>query len=126
VYGMTKGQMAPTTLPKQKTTTTQEGRDVRIHGYPIRVCELLKSLDGVAYLERTSTSTVEGILATKRAIRKAFQYQLADRGFSLVEILATCPTNWKMSPHDSLVWIKQAMEPVYPPGVFKDVPEEKS
>ena len=116
--------MAPTTLPQQKTTTTQEGRNVRLHGHPIKVCELLKSLDGAVYLERTTTSTVEGILATKRAIRKAFQYQMADKGFSLVEILATCPTNWKMSAGESLVWMKETMEPFYPVGVFKDIPEQ--
>jgi len=123
VYGMTKGQMAPTTLPNQRTTTTQKGRDVHVHGHPLRVCELLASVDGVAYLERTTTSSIEGVLGTKRAIKKAFQCQISGKGFSLVEILATCPTTWKMNPSDALRWINKMMEPYYPVQIFKDIKE---
>jgi len=120
VYGMTKGQMAPTTLPGQKTTTTPYGRAVKTHGYPIRVCELLSSLDGVSYLERVAVDSIPGILKAKSAIRKAFRYQVEEKGFCLVEVLATCPTNWRMSPARSLEWIREEMVTTYPLGVYKD------
>jgi len=119
-YGMTKGQMAPTTLPGQKTTTSVSGRKVSVHGYPVRVAELLSQLDGAAYIERTTTSSIEGIAATKRAVRKAFRCQLDRKGFSLVEILATCPTNWKLAPGPSLAWMKREMEAFYRVGVVKE------
>lgn len=122
-YGMTKGQMAPTTLPGQKTTTSVSGRKTSLHGYPIRIAELLAQLDGASYIERTSTSSLKEIAATKRAIKKAFLCQLNRKGFSLVEILASCPTNWKLSPGDALTWIKKEMESYYPVGVIKDTLE---
>ncbi|HOK80831.1 MAG TPA: thiamine pyrophosphate-dependent enzyme [bacterium] len=120
VYGMTKGQMAPTTLVGQKTTTTPDGRIPQMHGFPIRVCELLSSLDGVTYLERTTISDIPGILATKRAIKKAFLWQMENKGLGFVEILSTCPVNWKKSPSDSMKWMKETMEKYYPVRVFKD------
>ncbi|MCX7705460.1 MAG: thiamine pyrophosphate-dependent enzyme, partial [bacterium] len=120
VYGMTKGQMAPTTLPGQKTTTTTKGRNSIVHGYPIKVCELLNSLDGVTYLERTSISDISRILSTKKAIKKAFLWQMQNKGMSFVEILSSCPVNWKKSPSESMRWIKEVMENYYPVKVFKD------
>ena len=117
---MTKGQMAPTTLPNQMTTTTPKGRNVDLHGHPLRICELLSMIDGVSYLERVTTSSIAGINRMKTAIKKAFRYQMENKGFSLVEILSSCPTNWKMPPDESLKWIKENMEPFYPLGVFKD------
>ncbi|MCM8828312.1 MAG: thiamine pyrophosphate-dependent enzyme, partial [Candidatus Omnitrophica bacterium] len=120
VYGMTKGQMAPTTLTGQKTTTTVSGRNPQVHGFPIRVCELLSSLDGVTYLERATTSDIPGIIATKKAIKKAILWQMQQKGMSFVEILASCPTNWKKNPSDSLKWMKETMERYYPVKVFKD------
>ena len=120
VYGMTKGQMAPTTLPKMKTTTTIYGRDVNYHGYPLKVCELLSQIDGVSYLERTSVDSVGGIIKTKEAIKKAFKYQIENIGFSLVEILSPCPVNWKMTPIASMKWIKDVMSKYFVLGVYKD------
>ncbi|MCL5408943.1 MAG: thiamine pyrophosphate-dependent enzyme [Candidatus Omnitrophica bacterium] len=122
VYGMTKGQMAPTTLPGQKTTTTTGGRILNLHGNPLKVCELLSTIDGTVYIERTTTSSIADINKTKDSIKKAFQYQIDNKGFSLVEILASCPTNWKMSSSDSLKWIIEKMEKYYPLGIFKDLP----
>jgi len=119
-YGMTKGQMAPTTLPGQKTTTTQKGRDTSYHGFPIRVCEMLATLDGTAYLERTKIDTVQDIIKTKQAIKKAFRYQIEKRGFSLVEVLSICPTNWKMTPARSMEWVRTNMAAYFPVGVYKD------
>ncbi|MGB9643217.1 MAG: thiamine pyrophosphate-dependent enzyme, partial [Candidatus Ratteibacteria bacterium] len=120
VYGMTKGQMAPTTLVGQKTTTTVDGRIPQMHGFPIRVCELLFSLDGVTYLERTTISDIHGILATKKAIKKAFLWQMENKGMGFVEVLSTCPVNWKKSPSDAMKWMKETMEKYYPVRVFKD------
>ncbi|MCM8765069.1 MAG: thiamine pyrophosphate-dependent enzyme [Candidatus Omnitrophica bacterium] len=120
VYGMTKGQMAPTTLPGQKTTTTTNGRNPQVHGFPIRVCELLSSLDGVTYIERTTTSDIPGIVATRKAIKKAIVCQMQNRGMSFIEILASCPTNWKKSPSEAMKWMKETMEKYYPVKVFKD------
>ena len=120
VYGMTKGQMAPTTLPGQTTTTTPYGRNPSYHGYPIRVCELLSTLDGVSYLERTLIDTPANILKTKRAIKKAFIYQIENKGFSLIEILSPCPTNWKMTPSQAFKWTAEVMTKIFPPGVYKD------
>ncbi|HOJ38851.1 MAG TPA: thiamine pyrophosphate-dependent enzyme [bacterium] len=121
VYGMTRGQMAPTTPLGLKTTTTPSGRDPDLHGYPIRVCELLTSLEGVCYLERVAVDSVPGILKARQAIRKTFTYQLENRGFSLVELLCSCPTNWKMTPSQAMKWIGQEMVKWFPPGVYKDV-----
>lgn len=120
VYGMTKGQMAPTTLPGMKTTTTIEGRDVKYHGYPLKVCELLSQIEGVFYIERTSLDSIPNIVKTKSAIKKAFQYQIENKGFSLIEILSPCPVNWKMSPKDAMKWIGEVMSKYFVPGVYKD------
>ncbi len=120
VYGMTKGQMAPTTLPGQKTTTTPYGRDTSYHGYPIRMCELLSTLDGPSYIERTTIENVPEIIKTKRAIHKAFTYQVENKGFSFVEVLSTCPTNWKMTPSEAMKWVGDTMKKYFIPGVYKD------
>ncbi|NLM36725.1 MAG: 2-oxoglutarate oxidoreductase [Firmicutes bacterium] len=123
VYGMTGGQMAPTTLPGQKTTTSPYGRDTATVGYPIRVCELLATLDGPAYLERVSVHDPQHILKAGQAIRKAFALQVAGKGFSLVEVLSSCPTNWGMTPAEALRHIKETLIPYYPLGVYR-APEE--
>ncbi len=121
IYGMTGGQMAPTSLPNQVTQTSPYGRDVSTAGYPIRVCELLSSLDGVAYLERVTVDTPANIRKAKKAIKKAFQNQVDGVGYSLVEVVATCPTNWGMTPQDAFKWMRENMLPYYPLGVYKDV-----
>ncbi|MBQ8276216.1 MAG: 2-oxoglutarate oxidoreductase [Clostridia bacterium] len=125
IYGMTGGQMAPTTLPGQVTTTSPYGRDPKIQGNPVRVCEMLYTLDGVAYAERVSVDTPKNINNAKRAIKKAFQNQIDGKGFSIIEVLSTCPTNWGMSPADSLEWLRQNMMPHYPLGVYKDIDAKK-
>ncbi|MDR3120928.1 MAG: 2-oxoglutarate oxidoreductase [Clostridiales bacterium] len=119
IYGMTSGQMAPTTLVGQVTTTSPSGRDAETQGYPINVCELLATLDGPAYIERVSSDNVKNINAAKRAIKKAFLVQKAGLGFSIVEVLSTCPTNWGLSPLESMKWLEDNMMPRYPLGVFK-------
>ncbi len=120
IYGMTGGQMAPTTLPGQVTTTSPYGRDRRIQGSPIHVCEMLSTLDGVAYAERVAVNTVPNIKNAKKAIVKAFQNQIDKKGLSIVEVLSTCPTNWGMTPEKALEWVKTDMIPFYPLGVYKD------
>ena len=120
VYGMTKGQMAPTTILNQKTTTTRKGRNSQLDGYPIKVCELLSSLEGTTYLERVALDSVPHILKSKQAIKKAFRNQLEKKGFSLVEILSPCPINWGLSPQEALKWIKEKMTSTFPLGVVKD------
>lgn len=120
IYGMTGGQMAPTTLPNQITQTSPYGRDVSTAGYPIRVCEMLATLDGVALAQRTSVDTVKNIKATKAAIKKAFQNQIDKKGYSIVEVLSTCPTNWGLSPAKSLDWLRENMMPYYPLGIYKE------
>ena len=120
IYGMTGGQMAPTTLPGQVTTTSPYGRDRRIQGSPIHVCEMLATLDGVAYAERVAVNTVPNIRNAKKAIVKAFQNQIDKKGLSIVEVLSTCPTNWDMTPQAALDWVKTDMIPFYPLGVYKD------
>ena len=124
VYGMTGGQMAPTTLITQETTTTPYGRDPRLEGYPIKVAEMLALLNGVAYVERTAVSSPAGIRRTKKAIQRAFQVQMDDLGFSLVEILSPCPVNWKMSPMESWRWIDKVMAKEFPVGIFKEPSEQ--
>lgn len=119
IYGMTSGQMAPTTLLNQVTTTSPYGRKPEIHGFPIKVCEMLSTLQGAVYVERTSVHDVKNIRSTKEAIKKAFRVQQAKKGFSIVEVLSTCPTNWGMNPVDSLKWLEQNMMPFYPLGNFK-------
>lgn len=118
-YGMTGGQMAPTTLLGQKTATTPRGRSIKRDGYPLKVCELLSSCEGVVYLERTSIHNPAHILKTKKAIRGAFQSQIDEKGFSLVEVLAQCPVNWNMTPLESLSWISDNMAKTFPIGRFK-------
>lgn len=118
-YGMTGGQMAPTTLIGQKTTTTPFGRDVKREGYPLKVCELLSSLEGVVYLERTAVFNPAQILKTKKAIKNAFQTQIDDKGFSLVEVLSQCPVDWNMTPIDSIKWVKDTMTQTFPIKRFK-------
>ncbi len=120
IYGMTGGQMAPTSLPGQVTQTSPYGRDVTQCGYPIRVCEMLAQLEGPEYLERVTVNSVKTVRAAKKAIEKAFRNQIEGRGFSLIEVLSACPTNWGMTPQDALKWIDDKMIPYYPLGVYKD------
>lgn len=119
VYGMTGGQMAPTTLIGQKTATTPRGRDSSYHGWPLKISELLGLLRGVFYVERTSLYSPKEVLNTKRAIREAFLNQMEKKGFSLVEILSPCPTYWQMSPLKALDWIKEVMIKEFPLGRIK-------
>ena len=120
IYGMTGGQMAPTTLPGQKTQTSPYGRDVSTVGYPVKVCELLSTVDGAAYLERVAVNNPANVKKAKAAIKKAFSNQLENKGFSLVEVLSTCPTNWGLEPQKALNWLEENMIPYYPLGVYKD------
>ena len=121
IYGMTGGQMAPTSLPSQVTQTSPYGRDAQTAGYPIRVCELLSSLDGVAYLERVCCDTPKNVRKAKKAIRKGLEYQRDKRGYSLIEVVATCPTNWGMDPIEAIKWMQENMLTYYPLGVYKDI-----
>ena len=118
-YGMTGGQMAPTTLPGQKTTSSPNGRDVETQGYPIRTAELLSSLDGVSYIVRRSLHDAKNIRMAKKAIRTAFEVQKHGLGFSMVELLSICPTNWGLTPIQSLQWLEEHMIPFYPVGDYK-------
>ena len=120
IYGMTGGQMAPTTLPGQVTTTSPYGRDRKIQGSPVRICEMLSTLDGVALAARGAVDSPKNINASKKLIRKAFENQLEGKGLSIVEILSTCPTNWGMTPKAALEWLRENMMTYYPLGVFKD------
>jgi 2-oxoglutarate ferredoxin oxidoreductase subunit beta len=121
IYGMTGGQMAPTTLPNQVTQTSPYGRDVKTAGNPIRVSEMLATLDGPAFIERVSVDSVKNILHAKKSIKKAFQLQLEGKGFTLIEVLSTCPTNWGLSAVEALDWLRAKMMPHYPLGVYKDI-----
>lgn len=118
-YGMTGGQMAPTTLPGMKTTSSPTGRDVEQAGYPIRASELLSTLDGASYIVRRSLHDPKNIRLAKKAIRMAFETQLRGLGFSMVEMLSTCPTNWGMQPQDAMKWLEANMVPYYPLGDYK-------
>ena len=120
IYGMTGGQMAPTTLPGQKTQTSPYGRDVEKVGYPVKVCEMLSQVDGATYLERVAVNNVANVKKAKAAIKKAFQNQIDGKGFSLVEVLSTCPTNWGLAPDKAIGWLEENMLPYYPLGVYKD------
>ena len=120
VYGMTGGQMAPTTLEGQVTQTSPYGRDVKTQGYPLRVCELLSQTSGAAFLQRTAVDNVKHIRETKAAIKKAFQYQLEGKGFSLVEVLSACPTYWALPPAEALKRLGSEVIDYYPRGVYKD------
>ena len=120
IYGMTGGQMAPTSLPGQITQTSPYGRDVNACGYPIKVCEMLSQIDGAEYLERVAVNNVKNVNNAKKAIKKAFQNQIDKKGFSIVEVVSTCPTNWGKTPVESMKWLEENMLPQYPLGVYKD------
>lgn len=124
IYGMTGGQMAPTSLPGMVTQTTPYGRDTAVAGYPVRICEMLATLDGTAYAERVAVNSIKNINNAKKAIKKAFQNQIDRKGFSIVEVLSTCPTNWGLDPVKALSWLEENMIPYYPLGVYKDKTEE--
>lgn len=120
IFGMTGGQMAPTTLKGQKATTCQSGRNTAISGNPIRMCELLSTLDGPTYVARASLTNLRNVLQAKKAIKTAFERQMQGKGFSIVELLSTCPTNWGLSPLNAMKFVDEQMTQVYPLGVFKD------
>jgi len=120
IYGMTGGQMAPTTMPGQVTTTSPIGRDVSQAGYPIRVSELLATLRTPAYIERVSVHTPLNCVKAKKAIKKAFKNQMEGKRFTFVEVLSTCPTNWGLTPSESTEWLEKNMLPYYPLGCLKD------
>ena len=120
IYGMTGGQMAPTSLPGQVTQTSPYGRDVKLCGWPIRVCELLATLEGPEYIARVAVNNVKNVKAAGKAIKKAFQNQVEGKGFSLIEVVSACPTNWGMTPQKALEWVESDMIPYYPLGVYKD------
>jgi 2-oxoglutarate ferredoxin oxidoreductase subunit beta len=126
IYGMTGGQMAPTTLEGQVTQTTPYGRDVSIAGNPIRISEMLATLDGPGYIERVTVDSPAHVRAAKKAIKKAFETQIKGKGFSLIEVISTCPTNWGLSPGDAMVWLRENMIPHYPLGVFVDWKKEEN
>lgn len=120
IYGMTGGQMAPTTLVGQKTKTTPFGRDEKLFGTPLRMCEILNELDAPLYIERVSVHDVKNVLKTKKAIKKGLQYQIDGEGYSFIEVLSMCPTNWGVSPLQAAGWVKESMVPYYRLGVFRD------
>ncbi|MBE5800973.1 MAG: 2-oxoglutarate oxidoreductase [Clostridiales bacterium] len=121
IYGMTGGQMAPTTLPGQVTTTSPYGRDTNHCGFPVKVSEMLSTLNGPAYIERVSVHDVPNIRKAKAAIKKAFTLQMEGKGFTMVEVISSCPTNWGKTPKEALEWVKSDMLPAYPLGVYKDI-----
>ena len=125
IYGMTGGQMAPTSLPGQVTQTSPYGRDVATAGFPIKVCELLSALDGPAYIERVAVNNVKNVNQARKAIKKAFQNQMEGKGFSLIEVVSSCPTNWGMTPSKALQWVEEKMIPYYPLGVYRDKSTQK-
>ncbi len=120
IYGMTGGQMAPTSLPGQVTQTSPYGRDTNTVGFPVKVCELLSTLDGAGYIERVAVNNVKNVRNAKKAIEKAFRNQVEGKGFSLIEVVSTCPTNWGKTPQGALEWLEENMLPYYPLGVYKD------
>ena len=124
IYGMTGGQMAPTSLPGQVTQTSPYGRDVKVAGYPIRVCELLSTLSGTALAQRVTVDSVAHVREAKKAIKKGFENQINKRGYSIIEVVSTCPTNWGLSPKEAVQWLRDNMLPYYPLGVYKDVTAE--
>ena len=125
IYGMTGGQMAPTSLPGQVTQTSPYGRDVKLTGLPVKVAELLSALDAPTYIERVAVNNVKNVKNAKKAILKAFKNQVEGRGFSLIEVVSSCPTNWGMSPKRALEWIDEKMIPYYPLGVYRDKTKEE-
>ncbi len=120
IYGMTGGQMAPTSLPGQVTQTSPYGRDTNTVGFPVKVCEMLSTLDGAGYIERVAVNNVKNVRNAKKAIEKAFRNQVEGKGFSLIEVVSTCPTNWGKTPQAALEWLEENMLPYYPLGVYKD------
>ena len=125
IYGMTGGQMAPTSLPGQVTQTSPYGRDVKTAGFPIKVSELLAALDGPAYIQRVAVNNVKNVKQAQKAIKKAFENQIEGKGFSLIEVVSSCPTNWGMTPQQALDWVEEKMIPYYPLGVYKDKTAEE-
>jgi 2-oxoglutarate ferredoxin oxidoreductase subunit beta len=120
VYGMTGGQMAPTTLLGQTSTTSPPGRNAILDGHPIRMSEILANLEGTAYIERVAVNSAQNILRAKKAVKKAFQYQIDGAGFNMIEVLSQCPTNWKMNTVDACRWVDEVMSKTFPIGVIKD------
>ena len=125
IYGMTGGQMAPTTLVGQKATTSPNGRTKEHYGEPLRMCEMLSTINGCVYAERVCVTDIPNLTKAKKAIKKAFELQQGNAGFTFVEILATCPTNWGMTPIKAIDWLKENMIPYYPLGVYKDINKEE-
>ncbi|MCA0437804.1 MAG: 2-oxoglutarate oxidoreductase [Actinobacteria bacterium] len=125
IYGMTGGQMAPTTLIGQRTTTSPAGRDALTTGYPLRISEMLAQIPGAVFVERVSVHSPVYVRKAKKAIRKAFEVQLSGAGFSIVEVLSTCPTNWGLEPTAALGWLEENMIPYYPLGNLRDVGDGK-
>jgi 2-oxoglutarate ferredoxin oxidoreductase subunit beta len=121
VYGMTGGQMAPTTLLGQVSTTSPPGRNAILDGHPIRMSEILSNLEGTAYIERVAVNSAQNILRAKKAVKKAFQYQMDGAGFNMIEVLSQCPTNWKMNTVEACRWIDEVMTKTFPIGVIKDI-----
>ncbi len=125
IYGMTGGQMAPTTLVGQKASTAPLGREKGHYGSPIRMAEMLATIEGAAYIERVSSATPGHVIKAKKAIKKAFELQREGRGFTMIEVLSTCPTNWGLTPVEALGWVRENMMPVFPLGVYRDVTKEE-
>ncbi len=125
IYGMTGGQMAPTSLPGQVTQTSPYGRDPKLTGLPVKVAELLSALDAPTYIERVAVNNVKNVKNAKKAILKAFRNQVEGRGFSLIEVVSSCPTNWGMTPDKALAWVEEKMIPYYPLGVYRDKTKEE-
>ena len=125
VYGMTGGQMAPTTMIGQKTSTSPYGRRSKVEGYPLKITDLIAQLEGAAYVVRTSVATPAKVMATKKALKRAFEIQIEGLGYTLVEVLSPCPTNWKVSPKEAFAYLEEIMEKQYPLGVFKDITKKK-
>lgn len=121
VFGMTGGQMAPTSLMGQKTTTSQDGRKLEDHGSPLKVSEIFANIDGVAYLERLTVGTPAKVRMAKRSIKKAFTYQMENKGFTMLEFLSTCPVNWGMTPIEAIEFVEKESVKTYPLKVFKDI-----
>jgi len=125
IYGMTGGQLAPTTLPGMKSTTSVKGRDIAKQGYPLKVVELINALDGPIYLERTTVHTPKDVIKTKKALKTAFSYQLQNKGFSLIEVLSMCPTGWGVTPVQAKKWINDVMMKYYPVGEVRNRGKEE-
>ncbi|MBQ4539324.1 MAG: 2-oxoglutarate oxidoreductase [Oscillospiraceae bacterium] len=126
IYGMTGGQMAPTTLIGQKATTAPLGRDKDLCGGPVHMCEMMSAIDGAVYVERVSVNNIPNLNKAKKAIKKAFELQMQNAGFAFIEVVSTCPTNWGKTPVESMKWLEENMLPVFPLGVYKDVEEVAS